>query len=61
MSTVTKEPKTRRSKARHRDIVVGCIEERILMLTDTADTSHKERLLVLLDELRRSLDGKEEE
>lgn len=56
-----KDPKARKPKARNCDVVVGCIEERVSMLSDTGTiTDHKERLMVLLDELRRALNGKED-
>lgn len=54
--------RTRRPAARQRDVVLGCIEERISMVAvqdDTDMAAHVTRLYELLDELRRSL-GKEE-
>ena len=54
----TKE-KTRRPKARHRDVVIAAMEERLTMF---ADPIHVPRMLELLDELKRSIgrdNGKE--
>ena len=52
--------RTRRPAARQRDVVLGCIEERLLMIPIADDLEpHRTRLLELLDELKRSV-GKEE-
>lgn len=53
-----KTPKARKAKARHRDVVIGGIEEVIRMLPADAYTS--KRLLDLIDELRRANGGKDE-
>jgi hypothetical protein len=59
MSTEIKERK-RRPAARQKDVVLGCIEERLSMIPMTEDLEpHRARLEELLDELRRSL-GKDE-
>ncbi len=57
------EKKERKNKARHRDIVMGAIEERLMMLAPLADSPESttvDRLFELMDELRRSLNGKQE-
>lgn len=55
MSAVEKM-RVRKKPARHRDIVLGCIDERLLMIPLTDDLEpHRVRLTELLDELRRSL------
>ena len=58
-------PKPRKSKARQRDIVFGAIDERLQMLAEYQDPpgvkGHAERVIELIDELRRSLNGKESE
>lgn len=54
--------RVRKPRARHRDIVLGCIEERLSMMKgDAAVGEHVTRLFDLFDELRRALGGKKEE
>ena len=55
------ELKTRKPKARQRDVVIGCLEERSCMVGGPDNVAHRERLLELLDELKRSLNGKKDE
>ena len=43
----------RKPKARHKDVVIGCMEERLGMIFENQD--HVARLRELLDELKRSL------
>ena len=62
MSSAEAKQRTRRPAARQRDVVLGCIEERLLMIPMTDDLEpHRTRLLELLDELKRSVgkDGDE--
>jgi len=48
----------RKPRARHRDVVLGCIDERLTMLAEQVnDNDHVSRLFALMDELRRSLNG----
>lgn len=59
----TKEPKTRRPKARPTAIVIGAMEERLSsLIAVTKDPIyvelHATRLGELLDELKRSLGGR---
>jgi len=62
MSTQPKEVKTRKPRARHRDVVLGAIDERLACILVTDDNAHHiARLEGLFDELRRSLAGKEPE
>jgi hypothetical protein len=64
---MSKEMKTRRPRARHRDVVFGALDERIQILadssTDTGTNATVSRIRELLDELRRSIykDGGGEE
>lgn len=61
----TKE-RTRRPRARHRDVILGAIAEHLIIVKtryrDEALTPHLERIDELFDELNRSLalDGKDE-
>lgn len=68
MSTI--EPKLgRRPKARPRDVIFGCIEERLSMVGGILERAsgydelqlHVSRLRELIDELRRATNGKEAE
>ena len=52
--------KGRKPKARHRDVVLGAIEERVGCIQEDGDHGHRDRLLELLDELRRSLGRNDE-
>ena len=64
---MSKEMKTRRPRARHRDVVFGALDERIQILSDSSTdvgiSATISRIRELLDELRRSIykDGGGEE
>ena len=62
MSMTEKEVarKTRKPKARHRDVIIGCLEERLLIM-NSDDAPHASRCIGLLDELKRSLAGKDQD
>lgn len=55
----------RKSRARQRGVVLGAIDERMQMLAEVATPevveANMSRLLELMDELKRSLNGKETE
>ena len=53
----TKEVKPRKAKARNRDVIIGCIEERVSILEPSPS---RVRLEELLDELSRALGSKQE-
>ncbi len=57
------ETKQRRPKARHRDVIFGAIDERMQVLASSPDTLqiHLDRINELLAELKRSLNGKQEQ
>lgn len=64
MSKTETAPKVRRKPARHSTIIMAGIDERILMIEATQDVdgrnAHVKRISELLDELRRSINGKPE-
>lgn len=60
MPEVAVKERTRKPKARKSDVIIACIEERLLMDFGEAGP-HANRILELIDELKRSLNGKREE
>lgn len=53
-----KDRRQRKSPARHRDVVIAAIEERMcIIVRDDANEVHLRRLEELIDELKRALKG----
>jgi len=49
--------RTRRPRPRHRDVIIGAINERIQMIVGTENAATQNRLQNLMEELARALNG----